>query len=454
MSDNLHEVGALSPLAAIIIAVLKVGVVFAGIMTVVALFTLVERRVSAFIQDRLGPNRVGPFGLLQPVADGLKNFFKEETYPATASKLYFVLAPMMALVPALVTFAVIPFAAPLPTPWGLVEMVIADVPIGVLYILAFSSLAVYGVVIAGWASNNKYSFLGGLRAGAQMISYEVSLGFTLLPIFFLAGNVTLTKVVWLQQGELGIWLALPLSLAFILFVISTFAETNRLPFDMPEAEAELVAGYHTEYSSMKFSVFLIAEYAHMLTASALMATLFLGGWDIPFWRGDHMVVVAPGVVMGAEPAWWKTLLTLGSFGAKTIFFMLVFVWVRWTLPRFRYDQVMHVGWKVVLPVVMGYIVLMAFSILLLDSLGVEFGLFYGLVLTFVSLLATGAFLFVLDRDRVVGGAGQRPPVIPAAAREGGRVPQAPIAGLVTAGTAEDISEGGNVRSDREPEAGG
>jgi len=334
----------------------KVTVLFTLLILVVAYTTLAERRVSAWIQDRRGPNRVGPFGLLQPIADGIKNILKEETLPATASRVFFVLAPMFVLVPALVTFAVIPIAAPLPTPAGVVDMIVADVPIGILYVLAFSSLAVYGVVLGGWASNNKYAFLGALRASAQMVSYEVALGLSLITVLMLTGNVTLTEVVW-QQQQLGMWFAFPLSLAFILFVISAFAETNRLPFDMPEAESELVTGYHTEYSAMKFSAFMIAEFGHMVTASALMATLFLGGWDIPFWRGDNAFWFDGQLIQGFEngsailatPTWWKTLLTFGVFAAKTSFFVLLFIWIRWTLPRFRYDQVMDLCWKIMLP---------------------------------------------------------------------------------------------------------
>jgi NADH-quinone oxidoreductase subunit H len=399
----MHEVQALEGWAWIIASVIKVLAVFTVTMVTVALLTLMERKVSAFMQDRLGPNRVGPFGLMQPLADGIKNILKEETYPSKAAGFYFVLAPMLAIAPALVTFAVIPFAAPLPTPWGVVDMIIADVPIGILYVLAFTSIGVYGIVMAGWASNNKYSFLGGLRAGAQMISYEVGLGLSLIPVFMLAGNVTLTQIVWTQQQEIGLWFAFPLGLAFLFFVISAFAETNRLPFDVAEAESELVTGYHTEYSSMKFSMFPIAEYANMLTASALMATLFLGGWDIPFWTGDNMRVVAPGIIEGAQPAWWKTLLTLVAFALKTLFFVFVFMWVRWTVPRFRYDQIMHLGWKVMLPGALAYVVLMAASILVLDTLGVPFGFVYGLILTGVNLLATVLFLVVIDRDRVIAG---------------------------------------------------
>ena len=401
----------LSPAVFLVTSAVKVVAVFSVLMVAVAYTTLAERRVSAWIQDRMGPNRVGPFGLLQPIADGIKNFLKEETLPGTSAKLFFVLGPMLAIVPALVTFAVVPFAAPLPTPWGTVPMIVADVPIGVLYIMALSSLGVYGLVLGGWASNNKYSFLGGLRASAQMVSYEVALGLSLVTVLMLTGNVTLTQVVFEQQ-HLGLWFILPLSLGFILFVISAFAETNRLPFDMPEAESELVTGYHTEYSSMKFSMFFIAEYAHVITQSALMATLFLGGWDIPFWHGDDAFYSqgqwiqgfdAAGAPILAALAWWKTLLTLGAFALKTGFFVLVYIWVRWTLPRFRYDQVMQLGWKIMLPTALAYLMVIAGTILVLDEIAVPFGLTYGLILTAVSLIGTGIFTFWLDRDRIISG---------------------------------------------------
>ena len=401
----------LTPVAFLVFALIKVVVVFTVILLAVAYMTLAERRVSAFIQDRSGPNRVGPFGLLQPIADGIKNVLKEETLPATANRFFFILAPALSIIPALVTFAVVPFAAPLPTPWGVVDMIVADPPIGILFVLALASLGVYGLFLAGWSSNNKYALLGGVRSSAQMISYEVALGLSLIPVLILAGNVTLTEVVW-QQQQMGLWFALPLSLAFVLFVISSFAETNRLPFDLPEAESELVTGYHTEYSAMKFSMFFIAEYSHILTASALMATLFLGGWSIPFWDGDHMfwhegVLIsgfsATGELIPASPSWWKTLLTFGAFSIKTSFFILVFIWVRWTLPRFRYDQVMHLGWKVMLPTALVYLMLIAGTVLTLDQLGVE-GLAFGGVLTGVSALATLLFVFVVDRDRIITGA--------------------------------------------------
>jgi len=402
--ETIHQVGELSATGFVVSSTIKILAAFSLVMVTVAMLTLLERKISAWMQDRLGPNRVGPGGLLQPAADGLKNILKEETNPAESHRVFFNLAPMLSIIPALVTFAVIPFAAPLPTQWGLVEMVIADVPVGVLFLLAFSSLGVYGIVIAGWSSSNKYALLGGLRAGAQMISYEIALGLSLLSVFFLVGNVRLTEVVTMQQ-ELGLWFALPLAASFILFWISVFAETNRLPFDLPEAESELVTGYHTEYSSMKFSMFFIAEYAHVLTASALMATLFLGGWDIPGWAGDNMRVIGDGTVVGGEPAWWITLLTFLAFLLKTAFFILVFMVVRWTVPRFRYDQVMDLGWKIMLPVALTVVVVTAGTILTLDELGVEYGLVYGLILTVVNLAMLAVFLLILDRGRILAGTG-------------------------------------------------
>jgi NADH-quinone oxidoreductase subunit H len=386
--------------------------VFVGVLLVVALTTLVERRVAGFIQDRYGPNRVGPFGILQPAADGLKNFFKEETMPAAAAQPYFWLGPVISLAPALVTFAVVPFAAPLPIGDYVVPMIVADVPIGILYILALSSLAVYGVVMGGWASNNKFSFLGGLRASAQMVSYEVALGLAVVVVLLMAGNVTLTEMVW-QQQQLNFWFAFPISLAFILFVISAFAETSRMPFDMPEAESELVGGFHTEYSGMKYAMYPMGEYSHMLTSSALMATLFFGGWDIPFWTGDDAFrygdmwisgFAEDGTAIEASLAWWKTLFTFGAFAAKTYFFVIFFIWVRWTVPRFRYDQIMQLGWKVMLPVALAYVMVVAATILALDQLEVSYGFTFGLVLTVVSAVCTGLFLWVLDRGRTLSGA--------------------------------------------------
>jgi NADH-quinone oxidoreductase subunit H len=413
MFDNVvvYQVGQLSDTAFLVSSLLKIITLFTVVMVTVAMLTLLERKVSAWMQDRLGPNRVGPGGLAQPLADGLKNILKEETNPSEAHGVFFTLAPMLSIIPALITFAIIPIASPLPNPFGpgVIEMMVADVPIGVLFLLAFSSLGVYGIVIAGWASSNKYALLGGLRAGAQMISYEIALGMSLLSVFFVVGDVGLPEVIWAQQ-RMHLWFALQLAASFFFFWIASFAETNRLPFDLPEAESELVTGYHTEYSSMKFSMFFIAEYAHVLTVSMLMATLFLGGWDIPGWAGDNMLALDNGTVLGASPAWWKTILTLGFFAAKTFFFIMVFMLIRWTVPRFRYDQVMDLGWKLMLPATLVVLVATAGTILALDSAGIAptrlYGGFvpvYGLVLTAVNLAMLAGVLWFMDKGRTLSG---------------------------------------------------
>ena len=376
----------------LISSAIKVFMVLNVILVSVALLTLLERRVCAWMQDRLGPNRVGPQGLLQPAADGLKNFLKEETSPAMADKALFTLAPIVSFIPAMLTFGVIPFASPLPTKWGVVPMVVADLPVGFLYILAISSLGVYGIVLAGWASNNKYALLGGLRASAQMISYEIAMGMSTVAVLLLAGNVTLSQVILQQQT--GLWFVLPLTVAFLIFFISAFAETNRLPFDLPEAEGELIAGYHTEYSAMKLSMFYIAEYANMVTASALMATLFFGGWDIPFTSWDE----------AGDPSVLKTLATLAAFLAKTGFFLFTYIWIRWTLPRFRYDQLMALGWKVLLPLSLGYLAVIATAIWYLhQQLGWTYGTPFALALGGVNLVLVVAVVWWLDRGRLVSG---------------------------------------------------
>jgi len=270
--------------------------------------------------------------------------------------------------------------------------VVADLPVGFLYILAISSLGVYGIVLAGWASNNKYALLGGLRASAQMISYEIAMGMSTVAVLLLAGNVTLSQVILQQQT--GLWFVLPLTVAFLIFFISAFAETNRLPFDLPEAEGELIAGYHTEYSAMKFSMFYIAEYSNMVTASALMATLFFGGWDIPFTSWDST----------GDPSVAKTLLTFVFFFLKTFFFLFTFIWVRWTLPRFRYDQLMALGWKVLLPLALVYITILAAAIWFLRvQLAWEYGRAMAGVLAGVNLLLLIALVGWLDRGRIVSG---------------------------------------------------
>ena len=379
-------------------SIIKVVVVFTIIMVGVALLTWLERRVCAWMQDRMGPNRVGPFGLLQPAADGLKNIVKEETYPATADLWTFILAPAVALVPALLTFAVIPFGTPLPTKWGTVPFVVADLPVGFLYILAIGSLGVYGIVLAGWSSNNKYALLGGLRASAQLISYEIAMGMSTVAVLLLAGNVSLSDVVARQQGSVFQWNVFPLTLAYFIFIVAAFAETNRVPFDLPEAEPELIAGYHAEYSAMKFSMFYIAEYSNMVTASALMTTLFFGGYDIPFTHWDDT----------GDPALLKTLATAGVFFVKTFSFLFLYIWVRWTVPRFRYDQLMALGWKVLLPLALVYLTVIATVIWYLHAvLGWAWDMRFSLVLFAVNLALAVPLLLVLDRGHLISGSVQR-----------------------------------------------
>ncbi len=376
-------------------SVVKLLVVFTLYMLGVALLTLAERKVSAWIQDRRGPNRAGPFGLLQPVADGIKNLMKEEVRPADAEKWLFIIAPMLAFIPAMLTWAVLPLAAPLPTPWGLISMSVASLPVGYLFMLAISSLGVYGMVLAGWSSNNKYALLGSLRSSAQMISYEIALGMSTIPILLLSGNVSLNAIV-AEQQHMG-WNVLSLTIAWFIFLIAAFAETNRLPFDLPEAEAELVAGYHTEYSGMKFSMFFIAEYANMATMSGLMAALFFGGWDIPFTTWDNS---GPFTVV-------KTLATLSMFAAKTGMFLFLFMWVRWTLPRFRYDQLMTLGWGIMLPLALAYIIVIAAATLALDFVGISRGVPFSLCLLVLNLALGAMLLWWGDKGKLLSPASAR-----------------------------------------------
>ena len=374
--------------------VIKMVVVFTIYMVGVALLTLAERKISAWIQGRLGPNRVGgKLGLLQPAADGVKNIMKEETLPPHVNKPIFMLAPAMAFVPALLAAAVIPFGAPWDSRWGRITMVVADLPVGFLFTLAITSLGVYGIVLAGWSSNNKYALLGGIRSSAQMVSYEVAMGMSLIPVLLLAGNVTLNDIVD-QQASMHVWNVLTLTIAFFVFTIAAFAETNRLPFDLPEAESELITGYHTEYSAMKFSMFPISEYANMATSSALMATLFFGGWDIPFTQQDNTTGVSFAML----------LVSILIFGLKTGFFIFSFIWIRWTLPRFRYDQLMSLGWKFMLPMALAYIVIIASTLLVLDYVGLERGFIYGLVMLAINAVLVGIVFFILDRGRIISPA--------------------------------------------------
>ena len=298
-----------------------------------------ERRMAGFIQDRPGPNRVGPFGLFQAVADILKLLLKEDVVPMYADRLLHTLAPLILLVPAMTTFAVIPFGSTIHLFGRDISLVIADVNIGILYVFALTSVGVYGLVLAGWSSNNKYALLGGLRSSAQVISYELAMGIAAISVFLAAGSLRLQRVVEYQAsgtflGFLPLWNCFPQAVGCLIFVVSAFAETNRVPFDLPEAEAELVAGYHTEYSAFRFGMFFMAEYLNLIAASAMMATLYFGGWSLPFL---HLTGIA------------GSLASVAVFAAKTGFFIFFFVWVRWTLPRFRFDQLMNLGWKVFLP---------------------------------------------------------------------------------------------------------
>ncbi len=302
-----------------------------------------ERRVSGWMQDRLGPNRVGPLGLLQPIADGLKFLFKEDLIPNHVDKPIYVLAPAMLLIPALVTVAVVPFGSAITIAGHEIPLQIADINIGILYVLAITSLGVYGVVLGAWASNNKYSLLGGLRSSAQMISYELTLGLAIIGVLMLSSSLSLRDIASEQGAYPWGWNFLIHFPAFLAFTTAMFAETNRLPFDLAEAEQELVAGYHTEYSSMKFAMFFMAEYMNMIVGSAVTVTLFLGGWH--FFGLENI----GGPVLSG-------LISFAIFFVKTAIFLFVFIWVRWTLPRFRYDQLMNLGWKFLLPIALSSIV--------------------------------------------------------------------------------------------------
>jgi NADH-quinone oxidoreductase subunit H len=334
----------------VIEAGVKIALYLLTALTAVAYLTWVERRVSAWIQDRRGPNRVGPFGLLQPLADGIKFLFKEAITPPHVYRPVYLLAPALIFIPALVTFSVIPFGPPVEILGRRVPLIIADVDNGVLVILAFASMGVYGIALAGWASNNKYSLMGGIRSSSQLISYELAMGLAIVGVLMAAGSLRLDDIVR-HQAERG-WNVLWQAPGFLVFLIAAYAETNRLPFDLPEAETELVAGYHTEYSGMRFSMFYMAEYVNMITASALAVTLYFGGYHVP------------GLARLGLPPAWAALAQAGAFALKVALFLFVYVWVRWTLPRFRYDQLMNLGWKVLLPMAIVHLLWVAWIVLM------------------------------------------------------------------------------------------
>jgi NADH-quinone oxidoreductase subunit H len=318
-----------------IASAITIVVVLVIVLHVIAYLILVERKVSAWMQDRNGPNRVGPWGLLQPIVDGAKMFFKEDIMPSHVDKLFYVLAPAIAAGTALAAFAIVPFGPTDPAHPEHYQFVIAPgLDIGILWTFSISSLAVYGIILGGWSSNNKYSILGALRSSAQIISYEIPLGMSILGVVLYSGSLNLEHIIgW--QARHG-WNVVYHPLASLLFLTSVFAECNRLPFDLPEAEQELVGGYHTEYSSIKFGLFFLGEYMHMITTSFLVAVVFFGGWDLPFGLTDG-------------DGWFATLMKLASILAKGSFFIFFYVWVRWTLPRFRFDQLMGIAWRVLIP---------------------------------------------------------------------------------------------------------
>ena len=339
-----------------------------GIVVItIATMTYFERKVLGWMQDRMGPMEVGPYGILQPVADGIKLFFKEDITPAGANKAMFALAPILTVVTALIGFAVIPFGPNVTMDvFGITvkPFVVSDINIGILYILAFASIGTYGIILGGWSSNSKYSLLGGLRAAAQVISYELNVGLAIVGVILLAGSLSIVEITEAQTGGFWhwfIWGARPDGFfpihtqifAFVVFVISAMAETNRIPFDLPEAESELVAGFMTEYSGMRFAFFVSAEYANMTLVSCVAASLFLGGWNAPY----------PGTIFGyvglEQLAWVEHI---AWFAAKVYFFLFVFVWIRATLPRLRYDQLMRFGWKVMLPIALANVIVTAIAV--------------------------------------------------------------------------------------------
>ena len=336
----------------ILISLIRICVVLGGVLLLVVILVWAERRISAAVQNRIGPNRVGPAGIIQPIADVLKLLMKEDIVPKNANKTIHDLAPIISIGVALSTFAVIPVGNTIELFGTTIKLQIADVNIGILYILALTSMGVYGITLAGWSSNNKYSLLGGLRSSAQLISYELSMGLSIIGVLLVSGSLRLDEIVEHQGvflwGWLPSWNVFLQPVAFVTFVVAAFAETNRLPFDLPEAEPELVGGYHTEYSGLKFGLFMLSEYANIVTASAVIVTLFLGGYTIPF------------IESAGFSAFTVSLLQVAAFGFKVLCVLLFIILIRWTLPRFRYDQLMNLGWKVMLPIAIANLLVTGF----------------------------------------------------------------------------------------------
>ena len=329
----------------ILIPLIKIAIILAIVPLLVAALTLAERKIIAFMQVRLGPMRVGPWGLLQPIADPIKLLLKEDIIPERADRLIFILAPVICLIPAFIVLAVIPIGPTITILGKPISLYVTDLNIGVLYVLSISSVGVLGIILGGWASNSKYPLLGALRSAAQMVSYEVALGFSLIGVLMLAGTLSLVNIVEAQRNA-GVWYVFLQPIGFILFFICGVAETNRAPFDLPEAESELVAGFHTEYSGFRFSLFFLAEYANMITVSAMAVTLFWGGWLRPFPN-----VSALAFLDLIPPVIW--------FAAKVIVFLYFYLWFRASWPRYRYDQLMKLGWQFLLPISMANVILTA-----------------------------------------------------------------------------------------------
>ncbi|MFI0405446.1 NADH-quinone oxidoreductase subunit NuoH [Actinomadura sp. 3N508] len=377
----------------------KAVVVFAFLVVTVLLTMWIERRVIGRMQLRVGPNRAGPFGLLQGLADGVKLALKEDIVPRQVDKVVFVLAPVMSAVPAFISFAIIPFGPNVSIFGHETALQLTDLPVAVLLVLAMSSLGIYGVVLAGWSSMSPYSLLGGLRSSAQMISYEIAMGLSFVAVFMFAGSMSTSEIVAAQHDKWFVLLLLP---SFIVYVITMMGESNRIPFDLPEGEGELVGGFHTEYSSLKFAMFFLAEYINLTTLSALATTLFLGGWRAPF--------PISTVWAGANSGWWPIL----WFLAKVFLFIFFFIWLRGTLPRVRYDQLMKLGWKVLMPFSLGWILLVAtIRALRNDGYDMRQIVIYAAVAAAVVLLATVVW------EMVRGGEDEKE-IVPGAAEQGGR----------------------------------
>jgi len=329
----------------LVLPLIKIVFVLTGVLVTVMYLVLLERKVQAWVQVRLGPMRVGPHGVLQPIADVLKLFIKEDITPVRADKWVYTLAPIIVLVPALIAFAVIPFGPEVSLFGKPVPLYLTDLNIGVLYVVAVASIGIYGIILAGWSSNSKYPLLGGLRSSAQLISYELAVSMTLVAVILASGSLSMVRIVEAQR-ENGVWFAFVQPLSLFIYFVGGLAETNRAPFDLPEAESELVAGFHTEYSGMRFALFFLAEYANMIVVSAIATTLFFGGWLQPFPN------VAALKFLGFVPGWiWFVL--------KTFVLLYLFLWIRATLPRYRYDQLMRLGWKVLIPLALANILVVA-----------------------------------------------------------------------------------------------